>query len=125
VLADTAIIAIWMTWIQHAQVWHGWWLTFFLKMLLIMLPLTFVAWFQIRNIPRLLRVRLLKKNEIVRFPLEETATVPVKDESVPFGAVPLEATKDDRPDWVCPKCRETNPGNFNECWKCLSMRPEA
>jgi hypothetical protein len=24
--------------------------------------------------------------------------------------------------WNCPKCGEENPGNFNECWKCLEMR---
>ena len=24
----------------------------------------------------------------------------------------------DAPDVVCPKCAETSPGNFEECWKC-------
>jgi hypothetical protein len=24
-----------------------------------------------------------------------------------------------RPDWKCPKCGETVPGNFDLCWKCL------
>jgi hypothetical protein len=113
-LADTVIVAIWMIWYVRAPGWHGW-MAFSLRMLLFMLPLACVSWFQIRNIPRLLKVRLLKKNEIVRFPLEEPAIVPVKDESVPIGALALEATKDDRPDWICPKCREENPGNFNEC----------
>lgn len=21
-------------------------------------------------------------------------------------------------DWICQKCKETNPGNFRVCWKC-------
>jgi hypothetical protein len=26
-------------------------------------------------------------------------------------------------DWVCPACSETNPGNFEVCWKCNALRP--
>jgi hypothetical protein len=26
------------------------------------------------------------------------------------------------PFWVCPECHEQNPGNFDECWKCLRDR---
>jgi hypothetical protein len=27
------------------------------------------------------------------------------------------------PLWICPNCHEENPGNFEECWKCLKFRP--
>ena len=30
-----------------------------------------------------------------------------------------------RPDWLCPKCGETNEGNFSECWNCSSPVPPA
>jgi len=38
------------------------------------------------------------------------------------GAFPL---MDDStlPDWVCPRCREENPGTFELCWKCEAPRP--
>ncbi len=26
-------------------------------------------------------------------------------------------------DWTCPSCGETNPGNFDSCWKCDALRP--
>jgi hypothetical protein len=26
------------------------------------------------------------------------------------------------PSWICPHCHEENPGNFEECWKCLRSR---
>jgi hypothetical protein len=25
--------------------------------------------------------------------------------------------------WICPSCHESNPGNFDECWKCQRNRP--
>jgi hypothetical protein len=34
-----------------------------------------------------------------------------------------EIKKDDEPSWTCPYCHENNPGNFEECWKCLKFRP--
>jgi hypothetical protein len=27
-------------------------------------------------------------------------------------------------EWICPNCHESNPGNFNECWKCMRVRAE-
>ena len=33
------------------------------------------------------------------------------------------AGKSDAPDWKCPKCSETVPGNFGSCWKCETPRP--
>ena len=35
------------------------------------------------------------------------------------------AGKSDTPDWKCPQCGETVPGNFSSCWKCETLRPEA
>ena len=31
----------------------------------------------------------------------------------------------DGPDWKCPKCGETIPGNFEMCWNCSENKPEA
>lgn len=31
--------------------------------------------------------------------------------------------KDAKGPWICPHCHEENPGNFEECWKCLKFRP--
>jgi hypothetical protein len=28
------------------------------------------------------------------------------------------------PDWVCPSCQQSNPGNFEICWNCQSTRPQ-
>ena len=37
-----------------------------------------------------------------------------------------EAEEDsDAPDWQCPQCGETVPGNFASCWKCEAQRPVA
>ena len=35
------------------------------------------------------------------------------------------AGKSDTPDWKCPQCGETVPGNFGTCWKCEAQRPAA
>ena len=35
------------------------------------------------------------------------------------------AEKTDAPDWKCPQCSETVPGNFSSCWKCEALRPGA
>jgi hypothetical protein len=76
-----------------------------------------------RNIPRLLTVRLLRDNEKARFPL---APPPVPDpEATSNNALDLEPTEEDGPAWKCKSCGEENPGNFNQCWKCLKMRDEA
>jgi hypothetical protein len=77
-----------------------------------------------RYIPRLLTVRLLRDNEPARFPLAQSTSPESAAEVVQSNPLNLEPTQDDRPVWVCPKCHEENPGNFNECWKCLQLRPE-
>ena len=35
------------------------------------------------------------------------------------------AEKSDAPEWKCPQCGETVPGNFSSCWKCETLRPAA
>ena len=35
------------------------------------------------------------------------------------------AEAQDAPDWKCPQCGETVPGNFGSCWKCEAQRPAA
>ena len=76
-----------------------------------------------RNTPRQLTVRLLQDNENVRYPLARPPILNPEDETAPkSSALQLEPTKDDRPSWVCAKCGEENPGNFDECWKCQTWR---
>ncbi len=36
-----------------------------------------------------------------------------------------DATAAARPDWRCPKCGETVPGNFDTCWNCSATMPGA
>ncbi|MEO6786902.1 MAG: DUF2007 domain-containing protein [Chthoniobacteraceae bacterium] len=35
------------------------------------------------------------------------------------------AGKSNAPEWKCPQCGETVPGNFGSCWKCDALRPAA
>jgi hypothetical protein len=35
------------------------------------------------------------------------------------------ADQGDAPEWKCPQCGETVPGNFGSCWKCETPRPAA
>ncbi len=35
------------------------------------------------------------------------------------------AQPSNEPDWVCPKCGESVPGNFDACWKCETVRAES
>jgi hypothetical protein len=70
-----------------------------------------------RAIPKLLTVRLVQDEEIVRFPLAPKPSKPEEDID-PRSALELNAVEDDRPEWICTHCGEGNPGNFNECWKC-------
>lgn len=32
---------------------------------------------------------------------------------------------DARPDWSCPKCKESVPASFDSCWNCETIRPES
>jgi hypothetical protein len=72
-------------------------------------------------IPKLLRVRILRPDEKVDFPLATPARR--AEETQDVDASSLEQTDDERPEWTCKSCGEENPGNFNECWKCLAMKP--
>ena len=49
---------------------------------------------------------------------DEAATI-----SFPLGTP--KAEEDAEPGWVCPKCHEKNPENFELCWKCEHARPKA
>jgi ribosomal protein L40E len=74
-----------------------------------------------RSIPKLLRLRALKDGEQVLFPLEPVAKSGQKEAS--FVPEPLDHESDEtQVSWVCPKCGEENPGNFDECWKCQTWR---
>jgi hypothetical protein len=80
-----------------------------------------------KSIPRLLRLRFLEAGEKAGFPLvtlaedlaAERRAIEEEEEQNP------EQTADAGPAWKCKSCGEENPGNFNECWKCLKIRDEA
>jgi len=76
--------------------------------------------------PRLLRLRFVAKGEEVDYPLV-TLAKEMEAESRAIADDPLNQppTADDIRAWKCEACGEENPGNFNECWKCLKLRPEA
>jgi hypothetical protein len=73
-------------------------------------------------IPRLLTLRFLKDGESAGFPLvtlaEDLAAErkAIEEDELNQGP-PADGAK-----WVCPKCQEENPGNFDECWKCQTLR---
>jgi DNA-directed RNA polymerase subunit RPC12/RpoP len=92
---------------------------------LILIVLAFFIAFQ-RSIPKLLRVRPLGEGETVGFPLiTQAENLARLREEADRDRVDLEEAPDTGPAWKCPKCGEESPGNFNECWNCLAMRPEA
>jgi hypothetical protein len=73
--------------------------------------------------PRLLRLRFVAAGEEVAYPLVSLARE-MEAESRAIADDPLNQppTADDRQAWKCKDCGEENPGNFNECWKCLKLR---
>jgi predicted RNA-binding Zn-ribbon protein involved in translation (DUF1610 family) len=76
-------------------------------------------------VPSLLRVRLIGDDRKVEFPLSKPATELNENRSAVSDALKLEPDDDNRPVWVCPKCGEENPGNFDMCWKCQGARAGA
>jgi ribosomal protein L40E len=58
--------------------------------------------------PNLWQVRLIASDEVVTFPLGTP-----------------KAEEDAMPGWICHKCQEKNPENFQLCWKCGHVRPKA
>jgi hypothetical protein len=72
--------------------------------------------------PRLLQLRLLKDGEAVVFPLAVVARVHAEEAEFIKEQLALESPDLGKPAWVCPKCHEENPGNFDECWKCQTWR---
>lgn len=94
-----------------------------IRMGIFMVVLFGIIFLQSRNNPRLLTVRLLQDNENVRYPLARSSIPNPEDEAARKSCVvQLEPTEDDRPSWVCAKCGEGNPGNFDVCWKCQAWR---
>jgi hypothetical protein len=83
-----------------------------------------VVWLQGRYAKRFSRLRELHTGEVVGFPLD----VEVPDiYAVPIdGPQPFRATREDTglvTPWTCSSCGETNPGEFEICWKCKKERP--
>jgi hypothetical protein len=81
---------------------------------------------QQHNVPKLLRLRFLNEGETVRYPLVDRA----KRDAALRAAIEEDersqpAPAEDGPAWTCKACGEENPGTFNECWKCMKLRPEA
>ena len=32
------------------------------------------------------------------------------------------AESENSPEWLCPQCKESNPGNFETCWQCGAIK---
>ena len=75
-----------------------------------------------RTIPRLLRLRRLEDGEKPKFPLEADRTAHAEASQLNQEQFDSESPDAGQPTWVCPKCHEENPGNFDECWKCQTWR---
>lgn len=80
-----------------------------------------------RYIPTLARLGMLGAGEPARFPLDEPEELDLADDA---ERAALAAAREDEaavaalPDWVCPACREPNPGSFDICWKCQAEKPQ-
>lgn len=76
-----------------------------------------------RNIPSAVRNTFLQ-GALGAVPFSERPTVCVLEERDVTAAAlcvrEMEAAlrAPEPPEVLCPKCGETNPGNFEECWKC-------
>jgi hypothetical protein len=82
---------------------------------------------QWRWTPRLLRLRFVNDGETVEYPLvmraRELAAEAELEEKLAKKQLELESPDVGKPAWACAKCREENPGNFDICWKCQTVRP--
>jgi predicted membrane channel-forming protein YqfA (hemolysin III family) len=79
-----------------------------------------------KAVPHLLKLRLFEEGEQAGFPLVTLAEdLAAERDAIANDPLNAEPATDSGPAWVCRKCHEENPGNFNECWKCLALRPEA
>jgi DNA-directed RNA polymerase subunit RPC12/RpoP len=88
------------------------------------LVITYFGAFRLHRhlVPSLLRVRLIEDDRKVEFPLSKPAAELNEHRSEVADVLTLEPDDDNRPVWVCPKCGEENPGNFDVCWKCQGAR---
>jgi hypothetical protein len=78
---------------------------------------------QIRLIPRLFTLRYVQDGEQVGYPLVTLAENLEKQREALEADYLNQPEPADGPAWRCNSCGEENPGTFNECWKCLAMRP--
>jgi hypothetical protein len=80
-------------------------------------------WIQAKYAKRFAGLRELDAGEVVSFPLEAAPFDPFayevekNDGLAPF-LVTHENTQGDSEAWRCSSCGETNPGEFELCWKC-------
>jgi len=77
-----------------------------------------------KSIPRLLRLRLLEEGEKAGFPLVMLAEELAAQRQAIADNPLIELAAESGRAWVCPKCHEENPGNFDECWKCQTWRTD-
>jgi hypothetical protein len=76
-----------------------------------------------KSIPRLLQLRFFEEGEKAGFPLVTLAEdLAAERKAIDEDEQNEEPSADDGPAWKCRSCGEENPGNFNECWKCLKLR---
>jgi hypothetical protein len=79
-----------------------------------------------KSIPRLLQLRFFEEGEQAGFPLVTLAEDLAEErKAIEEDDLNQEPPADDGPAWTCESCGAENPGNFNECWKCMKLRPEA
>jgi len=85
-------------------------------------------YFQWRFAYRFASVRILRDGVGASFPLTETEPFEVPDEApldlalLSKVAARWNTDKEDSAVWICPKCKEDNPGEFDRCWKCQTER---
>jgi hypothetical protein len=95
------------------------------KLMVICLGAIYIGGFflQQRYIPRLLQVRFLKDGEVVEYPLAIWARESAAEAQFFKEQREMESPDLGKPVWTCTSCGEENPGNFDICWKCQTVRP--
>jgi hypothetical protein len=79
---------------------------------------------QQRSIPRLLQLRMLRDDEDVNYPLATLAKELETEAQHAREQLELESPDVGKPGWICTYCRQENPGNFDICWKCQTVRAD-
>jgi len=87
-----------------------------------------VFFLQWRYAYRFATIRSLRDGERASFPLLVSEAPEFVDEKnidpglLSQGAADLHMNPSNARPWVCLKCREENPGEFDNCWKCQTTR---